>query len=59
MVKDNLLEKERQEALEQAQAGLTLLIKTKEVLSKLNLNKLNTRELQALYDCLKEITEAD
>lgn len=60
-----LLEKERQEALErqkalgQAQAGLTLLIKTKEALNNLNLDKMNIEELQTLYDCLKEITEAD
>lgn len=57
MVKDNLLEKERQETLEQAQAGLALLIKTKEALSKLNLIKLNTRELQALYDCIKTVND--
>lgn len=60
-----MLEKERQEALErqkalgQAQAGLTLLIKTKEALNNLNLDKMNIEELQTLYDCLKEITEAD
>ena len=60
-----LLEKERQEVLErqkalgQAQAGLTLLIKTKEALNNLNLDKMNIEELQTLYDCLKEITEAD
>lgn len=57
MVKDNLLEKERQETLEQAQSGLALLIKTKEALSKLNLIKLNTRELQALYDCIKTVND--
>ena len=57
--KEYLLEKERQEALGQAQAGLTLLIKTKEALNNLNLDKMNIEELQTLYDCLKEITEAD
>lgn len=30
-----------------------LLIKTRKALSELNLNKLNTRELQALYDYIK------
>lgn len=50
--KEYLLEKERQEYLEEAQRT-ALLIKTREALSKLNLNKLNTRELQALYDCIK------
>lgn len=47
-----LLEKERQEYLEETQRT-ALLIKTREALSKLNLNKLNTRELQALYDYIK------
>lgn len=50
--KEYLLEKERQEYLKEAQRT-ALLIKTREALSKLNLNKLNTRELQALYDCIK------
>lgn len=50
--KEYLLEKERQEYLQESQR-ITLLIKTREALSKLNLNKLNTRELQALYDCIK------
>jgi hypothetical protein len=50
--KEYLLEKERQEYLKEAQRTV-LLIKTREALSKLNLNKLNTRELQALYDCIK------
>lgn len=50
--KEYLLEKERQEYLKEAQRT-ALLVKTREALSKLNLNKLNTRELQALYDCIK------
>ena len=50
--KEYLLEKERQEYLKEAQRT-AILIKTREALSKLNLNKLNTRELQALYDCIK------
>lgn len=50
--KEYLLEKERQEYLKEAQRT-ALLIKTREALSKLNLDKLNTRELQALYDCIK------
>lgn len=50
--KEYLLEKERQEYLKEAQRT-ALFIKTREALSKLNLNKLNTRELQALYDCIK------
>ena len=47
-----LLEKERQEYLQESQRTV-LLIKTREALSKLNLNKLNIMELQALYDCIK------
>ena len=50
--KEYLLEKERQEYLKEAQRT-ALLIKTREALSKLNLDKLNTRELQSLYDCIK------
>lgn len=54
--KEYLLEKERQEYLKEAQRT-ALLIKTREALSKLNLNKLNTRELQALYDCIKNVND--
>ena len=60
-----LLEKERQEALERQKSFGTstswtyALIKTKEALNNLNLDKMNIEELQTLYDCLKEITEAD
>lgn len=54
--KEYLLEKERQEYLKEAQRT-ALLIKTREALSKLNLDKLNTRELQALYDCIKTVND--
>lgn len=56
--KEYLLEKERQEYLKETQRT-ALLIKTKEALNNLNLDKMNIEELQTLYDCLKEITEAD
>ena len=46
------MEKERQEYLQESQR-IALLIKTREALSKLNLNKLNIEELQALYDYIK------
>ena len=49
------MEKERQEYLQESQR-IALLIKTREALSKLNLNKLNIRELQALYDYIKNGT---
>ena len=47
-----LLEKERQEELLEKQRT-ELLTKTKDALDNLNLDKMDNRELQALYDYIK------